>query len=356
MVSAILAYEYSVPYRIGYSEALSRLDVGWGLHHRLVSAWEGVGEWPENPGKGSVTRLRPLVFLGPVLLGGLLFLFAMGVPLPPTSEIPNSARVEPPDWKTLKRLAEQLEQKEFVEPEAIQALRRDLEQLREKPMEEWYAPSSLEATDRLRSRMRNDAERLQHAMQNTSALLQLADQERDNLSTPQQQAMQEFLQEMRNQMADGGLKLNQEMLQKLEQVDLSQLQQIDPEALKQLEQQLMENGQALENALVQAGLIAGIGEDPGSGGGIDGGGPSALTLNDFEPIAEPVVPMALDPGDLEDARMGDLLELRETEHDQEREMSPVSAGEIRTEGGAGEVAWDQDVLPDEEKILKEFFK
>ncbi|MGA0370058.1 MAG: hypothetical protein ACO3N7_11495, partial [Kiritimatiellia bacterium] len=88
----------------------------------------------------------------------------------------------------------------------------------------------------------------------------------------------------------------------------------------------------------------------------DGGGPADLTLTDFEPVAEPMVPLGLEAGDLENARMGDLLELRETEHSAEREAVPVRAGELRSAGGEGEVVWEQDHLPAEERILKQFFQ
>ncbi|WFB34733.1 hypothetical protein P3T73_11235 [Kiritimatiellota bacterium B12222] len=356
VVSGLWAHMFAAPKFISMETALSRLDVGWQLNHRLVSAWQGVGEWPPMPANRPLPlQLKTTPVVLPLLLciGGVLL--AQYLPLPPQKIITKSIRKEPPDWTAMDALADRWEQLEVIEPESTHALRRELELLRKKPAEEWYDPASLEATDRLRSRIRSDATRLSDAMSNTSSLLKLAHEGRMQLSTPQQQAMQEFLQQMQAQLQEGGLKLTPEMMQQLEQVDLSQLQQIDAQQLQQLEQQLMQNAQQLEQALVQAGIVQGFGESPGRGGVGQGGGPSELTLANFESILEPIVPMALTPGELENARIGDLLELRETEHDDDRVDVGQSGGQIVTPGGSGEVVWDQDFLPSEQKVLKAFF-
>ena len=356
IVSALAAQSKTVNRRMDWESAFSRLDVGWHLNHRLVSAWRGIGEWPDVSDEKMPLKVKPGYFLGPVLLAVLFLSAAWYLPLPPERSLTETIRMEPPDWKTLETLADELEEQDLVEEDATQALKRELEQLRKKPMEEWYDPSTLEATDRLRSRMRTDSERLMQAINNTSMLLQLAETGRDQLTNSQQQAMQEYLQQMRDQMGEGGLQLNQELLQQLREVDLTQLQKMDLAQLQQLEQELMQNCEGMEQALMAAGLISMEGNEPGMGGISRGGGPSDLTLRDFETSVEPVVPMALDPGNMENARIGDLLEVRETEHGDEREDVSAAGGAVATEGGSGEVVWDQDILPKEQKVLKEFFK
>ena len=357
VVAGLWSGMLAAPRRVDVAGALSRLDVGWGLGQRLVSACQGVGEWPELP----ASRRLPLhprwtQLLWPCLLSLLLLAAASWLPLPPPKVLPDASRAEPPAWTRMDALAESLEQQSLLDESGPENLRREIEELRAKDMQDWYDPSTLEATDRLRTRTAQDAERLLEAMQHTAALLQLAAQGRDQLTAPQQQAMQQFLEKMQAQMTEGGFKMNPQMMQQLQQVDLSQLQQMNVEQLQQLEQQLMQNAAGMQQALLAAGMMQGVGEEPGSGGISRGGGASALTLKDFETIAEPVVPMALDPGSLENAQMGDLLSLRETEHEDDREVAPNHAGAVSREGGAGEVVWDQDVLPDEEKVLKEFFK
>lgn len=365
VVALIGADSLSSPRRLTVDGALARLDVGWHLGQRLISARHGVGRWPNPPASRKLPlRLRWPPVLWPCLLSLGVLSAALWLPLPPPNMSPVHTRSEPPVWTTLSSLAENLEAQEWVAESGTQNLRREIEELRGKEMEDWYNPSTLEATDRLYTRTRNDASRLLESMQSTAALLQLAERGRDQLTSPQQQAMQEFLERMQAQMGEGSLKLNPQMMQQLQQVDLSQLQQMNLQQLQQLEQQLMQNAAGMQQALMDAGMDAGMAGgmmqgfegEPGAGGISRGGGPSALTLKDFETLAEPVVPMALDPGTLENASIGDLMALRETEHEDRREGVTDRAGALRSAGGVGEVVWDQDVLPDEEKVLKEFFK
>jgi len=357
VVSVLTALTAYAPRKIEQATALSRIDVGWKLNHRLISAWQGIGEWPPLPKDMSLpVQIRFQHLLPPCLGVGVFLALAAVMPLPKPASPTTFQRIEPPDWTAVESFTDELEKQEIVDEDALKSLRNELEQLRAKPMKEWYDPSTLEATDRMRSRVRNDSERLMQAMNSTSALLALVDQGRDQLMNPQQQAMQDYLEQMLEQMGQEGFQLNQEMLNQLQQVDLSQLQQIDPQQLQELEARLMEQGQAMEQALIAAGIIQGFGDQPGAGGLSRGGGPADLTLKDFEPIAQPVIPMALEPGNLENARIGDLLELRDTEHEDERETISQSAGTLRSTGGSGEVVWQQDILPDEENVLKEFFK
>lgn len=357
IVSILGAIYRSVPRRIGWMAALSRLDVGWHLDHRLVSASQGIGKWPPVPDRKRLpVRVRAQYIVPPLTGVTGLLLLALWLPLPPQKNPPEFNRVEPPTWTSLDSLADELKQQKLVEEESIHRLRNELEQLRKKPMQDWYDPSTLEATDRLRGRLRNDSERLMQAMNNTSALLNLAEQGGNQITTPQQEAMQKFLEQMQLQMGEGNLKLNQEMLQQLQQVDLSQLQQIDAQQLQELEQQLSQQMQAMEQALLASGIVQGTGGLPGSGGISSGGGSADLSLKDFESFAEPMIPMPLDPGNLDSARIGEKIGLRDTEHLDAREAVPANAGALRTSGGSGEVVWQQDVLPAEEKVLKDYFK
>ncbi|MGA0369854.1 MAG: hypothetical protein ACO3N7_10430, partial [Kiritimatiellia bacterium] len=86
VVSAIMAWEHSAERRIGWEEALSRLDVQLGQNQRLVSAWRGVGPWPAPSGISSGLRLKPLKLLGPWMLSALFWGFAYFLPLPPATD------------------------------------------------------------------------------------------------------------------------------------------------------------------------------------------------------------------------------------------------------------------------------
>lgn len=357
LVGLIGSLTLSAGQRVTLDAALTRLDVGWGMNQRLVSAYAGVGVWPASPlGRKLPLRLRWDRLLWPCLLALMFLASATLLPLPPPVAVAAQNRAEPPAWQRLESLLDALAEQPLIQEEGPRSLKREVAVLREKDMQTWYDPSTLEATDRLRNRTAEDAARLLQAMQNTAALLQLAAEGKEQLSSAQQRGMQQFLEQLQGQMAEGGFKLDPAALQQLQMVDLSEIAQMDLQQLQALEQQLQQNAAGMQQALMSAGLLQGFGDQPGQGGISRGGGPSALTLKDFESIAEPVVPLMLEAGSQENLQMGDLLSLRETDHEDERNDVPSQGGAVKAPGGAGEVVWEQDFLPSDVKVLKEFFK
>ncbi len=338
-------------------QACARLDSGWGFGNRLISALQGVGDWPDYPSERALPlRWRLETCVIPLTLSLAFLGLAAFLPLPPPQPVPDFKRSEPPEWRSMEELTEDMREEEWVEEEAVRSIEEELNRLREKPMESWYTPSSLEATDQLRTRLRQDAERLTRGMEQTSSLLALADQGRSQLSDSQKQQMQEMFQQLREQMAEGGLPMNPELLQQLRGMDLSQMQGIDSQQLQQLEQQLAERSQAMQEALRAAGLLTDEADILMPGGVGQDGETAPLTLEDFANAVQAAVPVALNPGDLTDSTIGDLVELRQAEHEEDREAVPMQAGGLSSGGGSGEVVWDQDVLPEEEKVLKLFFQ
>lgn len=344
---------------VSLKTALSRLDVGWGLNHRLVSAADGAGPWPDPVGDRPIPlRWRWSAWLPPVgLAAGMLMLAAL-LPLPAPRQSTGTRPPEPPDWRALETLAEELEQRGLAKEEDVRELRDDLEQLREKSGETWYRPSSLEATDELRSRARADSRRLERGLRQTSDLMALAAARREEASREQMDGIRRRMERMIRQMEQGGMRPGEDLARELQNLDLSNLRETDAARLQQLERQLREQSQALREAMVAAGL-GGTGEEEGrtGAGGVDqGGGPSPLTLAEFESAEPPAAPMALESSDPGGARLGDLLELGEGEHRDERAGVAASAGAAASPGGGGEVVWRQDVLPEEENVLREYFK
>ncbi|MEX2606343.1 MAG: hypothetical protein WD708_03280 [Kiritimatiellia bacterium] len=338
-------------------QTCARLDSGWGLENRLVSALRGAGAWPMYPPNRALPlRWRLEACVIPPALSLAFVGLAAFLPLPPPQTGPDFKRAEPPEWRSMQSLTGDMREEQWVEEEAVRSIQEELNRLREKPMESWYTPSSLEATDQLRTRLRRDAERLTRGMERTSSLLGLADQGRSLLSDSQKQQMQEMFQQLRGQMAEGGLPMNPELLGQLREMDLSQLQGIDSQQLQMLEQQLAERSQAMREALRAAGLLTDEADILMPGGVEDDAQTAPLTLEDFANPAQAAVPVALNPGDLTDSAIGDLVELRQAEHEEDREAIPTRAGGLSNRGGDGEVVWDQDVLPEEEKVLKQYFQ
>jgi hypothetical protein len=342
---------------MGAEVALSRLDVGWQMRHQLVSAYAGQASWPDRVPE----KPLPVVWLWkkslPSLGLSLLFLMlAAWTPLPPPKPTRTAHQEEPPDWKALEALAQELSEQELVKKEDAQKLLEDVQTLRDKPRESWYEPSSLEATDQLRERARMDVQRLQSGLAQTAKLMQVASERMQQMNNQNREQLQQRIQELQQNIQQGGMKPGGNLAQKLADLNLDQLQNMDQNQLQQLEELLRQQAQQLQQAMAQAGMP---GEEgfPGQPGGVgQGGDPTELSLKDDPSYLQPTVPLGVVGTDPEAVQLGDLLSVREGEHEKDRAEISNQAGNVAQPGGSGEVVWRQDVLPADEKVLQDYFK
>jgi hypothetical protein len=359
-VSALAAWWWSRGRRIDEVAALSRLDVALGLHHRLVSAAAGVGEWPSIPADARDPRaVQPLRWRWPraavpVALSALAI--GLAVLLPMTQPDPAGASVhhEPPGWAAVESVVEELAEREVVEEQALEEVRERVDALRRQPREEWYRQGSLEATDHVRQQVERDAQRLQQALEKTAALLEAAEARRDQVSQAQLDAMSEMMKELLDQLGAGTLPLNEALMQQLRNADLSGLRAMTAAELAALEQRLREQSAAVSACLAASGMAC---DGPGTGGVSRGPGTLPLSLLDDPTAAEAAAPLPLSNEDLSRAALGDMLGLADGAHEVDATAGgPREAGATASPGGAGEATWQQAVLPSEQRILKAYFQ
>ena len=355
-VGFIQAVNGVVSKKIRTLDSVARLDEGWKLQQSLVRSFLGKGSWPEMPAPPlpCPVRYAPTVWAPPVLICLCFLLLSQWIPhpVPPVRQL--SDRSAPVEWTEVETFVDALKEEEVVEPEALSSIENEIDRLRALPEQEWYGPAGQEATDRLRERIKSDAARLTDGMAQTANLLQMATSNVPSLTTPQQNALHQEMQQLLDQLGQTGLPLQADQLDALRQVDLSQLQQISAEQLEVLEQQLREQGEAAEAALLAAGLL---GESVGGEFcGTDGGGPADLGLGADESSLSSQVPVLLDLNDPDSVRMGDLMEVREIEHQESVGESSQSAGAIRSGGGSGFATWQRELPPVEQDVLQHFFQ
>jgi hypothetical protein len=355
--AVLAALDWSRQRRMTASEALVRLDLGWSLRQRLVSAAEGRMPWPaEVPAQPVPLAWQWRPCFPPLGMSLLFLLMAAWLPLPPQRPAPFRADTEPPDWTSLESMASFLEEKDLVREQDTERIRQDVEQLREKPSEDWYSPGSLEATDLLRERVQADVQRLREGMSRTANLVAVAAERREQLNQQQLQQLQDRLQEMQRRMQAGGMQPGEDLQQMLEQLNRDGLPQMDQQALENLRQQLEQRAEELRRAMAQAGMEGMDGEEGMPGGVGRGGDPSELGLQDFESHEQPAVPMPLPETRPERLQVGDLLEIREGEHDNDRPEISGSAGRLDSPGGGGEIIWRDDLLPEDAEVLRDYFQ
>ncbi|MCC5844116.1 MAG: hypothetical protein JJU05_07685 [Verrucomicrobia bacterium] len=366
---AWVAIRKSSAQRLSEPQALSRLDVSLGFHHRLVSAYDGVAAWPEVP----VRVIPPLRWnlpatLPPAALAACLLLFAAALPLPAAREELRIEREEPVAWTETAAFVEALKRGELVQPEALESLEKQLETLREKPREEWYRQGTLETTEQMRQQVERDARTLQRALEETSALLGLAMSRQEQLTADMREQMTSMLQDLLNDLGENGLPLSEDLLSRLQTLDLDQLPQMTPEQQQQLQNMLDQACESMGQCMIAGGMpgtldadtlaellalmeILGAGGNPG-----ETPGASPLTFTDQHPELAANNPFALNNPDMSRAALGDLLQVTEGEHEVETGTAGGPAGALGSEGRAGETVWRDSLLPDEEKRLQQYFQ
>ena len=341
---------------INLPSALSRMDIAHRFHHRLVSAYSGVGAWPktEDAHKMPVSWRWPVI-AKPIGLALLLLVMAFRLPVvmpePPGHEI----RHEPVEWQAVEFVTESLRQQELVQEEALNRIEEQVASLRRKPADEWYRQGTMEASSHLRDQLQRDGNRLQRALEKTANLLEAAQAQKMKSANTMTETQQAQWKELLQQLGLEAMPLNDELLRALQQLDLSQLRQLSVDELQALEERLMEQSNALKQCMAEAGMAY---TSPGSGGVNRGPGTMPLTLADDESRTDEAVPQAISNPNLERAALGQMIGLAEGRHDVDTDAyaGAVEAGLTASPGGEGEVVWRQSLLPGEQKVLKNYFK
>lgn len=361
-VSALAGFVRARRRRLSWTDALSRLDVAYGLHHRLVTAHTLDAPWPPPPADDApAPRLpvhwRPAGIWPPPLLVLLMLGSAAWLPIravePETPVVRQALR----DWERIETVVEQLRAEAVVREEALRRIEEPLDALRRKPSEEWYRQGSLEATEHLRDHLDRHVQELHRHLEQAAAMVDTAATRRDTLTRETLARMQQGFEELLTALEHGALALDEDLLQRLKEIDISDLGEISLAELRELELSL---GEACDAAGQCAALLAVAGTVPGAGGPMDtpDGATSPLTLADQETRLEQAVPEAVSNPDLQRAALGELLGVREGAHDVEPAAyaGPSAAGEAATPGGAGEVVWRQSILPSEQSVLRAYFQ
>ncbi|MDA7922593.1 hypothetical protein N9B73_12645, partial [Verrucomicrobiales bacterium] len=171
-----------------------------------------------------------------------------------------------------------------------------------------------------------------------------------------------------------GMKLNEELLKQLKNLDPSQLgqkslSQLNKQQLESLQKQLGECSSCLGSmeglpkmsddpfiqGLSKEELMA-LGLMPGRGGIDRGRGDAPLYFGDKEDLNTSNIEK-VENLDLSRASLGEMLGLGETEHDiDESGNTNKTGGAISSAGSGGEAVSRENLLPDEQALLRRYFK
>jgi len=362
-------------------KGLVRLDEKLRLHNRLVSAAAKVGPWPDLPpdplGAAGFRWNLSRAWL-PGLASLLLVAAAWWVPIPERSTA-SAQVVEPSAWEQMEDWLATLEAEDLIEEEKIEELVGRIEELRDQPEEEWFSHSSLEATDSLQQSLgleiRDLAEEMATLERNLSALQKFSSQ----MSEAAKEELKKDLQQALEALEGSGLEVNKELLDQLRDIDPSKIGQetlssLSQEQLESLQQQLQKGSGALGSMEglpemgegmgmgMGMGMGEGIGKDgegemPGAGGISRGKGDAPLFFDDQADDLGTDNLERVTNDDFSKAAIGEVLGIGETERDiDETKAGPVAGGAVGSAGKGGEAVSRETLLPDEQAVLKRYFK
>jgi uncharacterized protein YukE len=248
LLCGLIAYRRASKHFIGQAEVLARLDATCHLHNRLSAAFQGVGDWPDPPSTPPAKpRWNPNRTLLPLIASLSALLCATFLPLQAAAPaLPPPPMRELSAWTAVELSIERLQEQGVFEEEALEAVREQLESLRAQPQENWYRPSSMEASDHLREQVGQSARDLQQAL--TTAAASLATAARKKLTDSARDDILKQLGETLDALEQGMLPLDAETLETLSRLATAEGLKgiaLDPEALEELLKQLKEQSESL---------------------------------------------------------------------------------------------------------------
>jgi hypothetical protein len=356
-----------------------RLEDALGMKARLSAAAAGVGEWPATVEKIAwPVRWRWQRPVAVLLFTIAMLLLSAWVPVSEGSAFKKRIIEKPSAVKDVEQWVQELRKEQAVEEKSAEEVDKKIADLLKRPVENWYEHGSLEAAGNLKEQtaagLRELAENLADAQRAASALQAMGD------SAPQavKDSLAAGLGQAASNLAAGGIKPNEQLLQQLQNMKPSDLTGLSKEQMQKLAEQLKKNSETLGKCLGQcqgfdpSGIptykIAGGKEgkdgpdgdgDPGRGGISRGRGDAEMFFKKDETNLgtkkTETVPMQLDP---ERAAPADVLAVTDGKHDVDKNayQGPKQGGAIQNAGDGGSTVWQNSLMPAEREVLKRYFK
>lgn len=345
------------------AESLARLDGDLRLHNRLVSAAEGVGDWPQPRDEAKLKlqwNWRALCW--PPLAAAALVIAAAWIPIPNASAFNTKPKSEPTSWTATQEKIDVLKKEELVQQPALEELQQALDALRKQPSEQWFSHESLEAGDHLEAQTTQGMAELQKNLETALGALEASRQIEQSQLAALNQPLSEALKQALNGMELGKLPLDEKLLSQLKGLDPSKIRQMSAEEFKKLCDKLKAGTATCSNGFCKKegqgdallALIAG----QGNGGISRGPGAAPLTLKDQETHLGTDKIEAVKSDDLSHAAIGDVMGMTSSEHKVDKNVwsGPQSGGGMTSEGAGGDAVWQQPATPEEQAALRRFFK
>jgi hypothetical protein len=353
-------------------QSLVRIEAGAGLHSALSAANAGVSPWPEPPQRltNSLKWHLPKT-LAPPLAAVSLLAVGLLIPISARQPPPPAPSSQPQAWSQIVSQLDQLAEDAMVGEEYIEELEKRLEELRAQDEEEWFSHASLEATDSLEESHNSNIEKLDRELSEAGSALEALVENADKLNAQEKQKLAEQFEQALEELQNGAMKPNPELLGQLSKLDPNDLGKINPDQMKQLKEGMKKLKDSLKkNEDRQGGhgegdwegQLLGDGEGQGVGQGVGQGGVNRGPGHDHNVLRGGKDPFGvgeltgLNAEDLSRAIPGDLLQLQDGKHSVDESASKAAAGGAAAQGKGGDRVWRDSLVPEEQRALKKYFE
>ena len=372
-LTGFISWLFAKPKFESSKESLVRLEASMSLRNALTAADHEVAPWPDVPAHiDDGTRWHWKRILPPILGSVLIIASGFFIPIHAKTDLQNAPQ-QPSAWNELETNLNQLGDQDIVQEEYIDEMREKLEKLREQSPDEWFSHSSLEATDTLKQNHQNEQESLRNKLQRAESNLSELQHGGSKMNKAQRERLLEGFDQALQQMQQGNMKPNEELLKQLQELDPQALGELTPEQMDQLRKNMREHAEKLkQQGEGQEGDqdCDGDGENEGEGGeegegnqqpgngGINRGpGTAPDLLGDLTESNGKGKFERLESNNLQHALPGDLLTTQDGEHDVDKSPQGLTAGGTSSsKGQGGGRVWRESLLPEEKKALKKFFE
>jgi len=239
-------------------KTLVRLEASMGLNNTLSAANQGLSPWPDAPESLPLKSTDgtywnwPRLIIPPLACLAILSLSFL-IPISAKSSQDTDPPEEPRSWKDIESSLDALEHNKAVEDDYIEKTKKQIEELRQQDAQDWFSHSSLEASDELKKTHSNAMQELRRNMKRAEKSLNTLSKKSTSLTPAQKDRLMNDLDSALQQIEQGKLKPNKELLNQLGKIDPQNLNQLSPEQLQQIRQNMREHSQQMQEAQQQMG-------------------------------------------------------------------------------------------------------
>jgi len=246
LLALCLGFFYARRHFINQRDGLVRLDDHLNLDSTLLSASQGVSQWPDAPkndNDDSGLSWKVSALLIPLLVTIALVVASIFIPI--RSVVASASNTLPPNepaaWDQMEDWLDELEEENLIDDKSLEEAREKIDELREQPEDDWFSHSSMEATDSLKESMGRDLQEMNRDLATLERDLNALQNFSSQMSEEAKQMMMNEYSEALKELGLNNMELNKDLAEQLKQMQKAMQEAMEKQGMTPSEaaQQMM---------------------------------------------------------------------------------------------------------------------